>query len=269
MLSSIPVMALAALSTLPYIPAVGAVSDGPNKLKECTYCEPIYMTMVKCQAIKRPGGIGKEITNCICVPNPDGWYGYLHKCRDCLSGNDFFDNLSSMITQLFTSCTNAGGNVVSDGQSICASNAMWNLCASLNDGSDGTLSWASFKRFSDPSQNSNATQLLYIDAPKGSATGVASATSKTRATTAATETGGQESSATTDSSSATGATLTNLPTITPSSGTSAGSDPRTATTDSRPAASTTSSSAGGLSGEPQTGYVLGLLAAAALVRFMI
>ncbi|KAG7291230.1 hypothetical protein NEMBOFW57_001242 [Staphylotrichum longicolle] len=186
MLSSLPLMALAALSALPYVPGVGAASSGPNALKACTYCEPIYTTMVKCQTIKRPGGIGDEITNCVCVPNPDGWYPYLHKCRDCLSGSDFYDTLAQMITQLFTSCTNKGGNVVSDGQSICASNAMWNLCASLNDGSDGTLSWASFTRFSDASQNTNATQLLYLDAPnKGSAstTSVSSVKSTASAST--------------------------------------------------------------------------------------
>jgi hypothetical protein len=51
---------------------------GPNKLTEYTSCEPIWKTMVKCQSISGPAGLGKELTDCVCVPNPDGWYGYIH-----------------------------------------------------------------------------------------------------------------------------------------------------------------------------------------------
>src|SRR4051794_6368964 len=113
MLHPLRSVALAALLIVPY---ASAATVGPGTLVGCTACKPIYTAMMKCQQIKHPGGIGKEITNCICVPNPDGWYPYLDTCTDCLSGNDFFDNLARTISQLFVSCTEAGGNVVSDGE---------------------------------------------------------------------------------------------------------------------------------------------------------
>ena len=266
MLPSLRLLALAALCTLPYAARVASSPvDGPNKLDECTSCVPIYTAMVKCQKIKRPGGIGKEITDCICIPNSkdDAWYGYIHKCRDCLvSGNsDFFNNLASMMTQLLTSCTNAGGNVVSDGESICASNAMWNECASLKNGGE---SWASFVRFSDSSQNSNATQVLSLAAVgKGSAstTGAGSSTSLSAASTTDSETGSPSTTATTKAAG-TGVQVSSSTT---------GSQSATATTggpSSATSSSATSSSAAGLSYGPRAGSVWGMLGAAGLVGLL-
>ena len=246
--------------------------DGPNKLDDCTSCGPIYKTMVKCQTIKRPGGIGSEIKNCICVPNPDGWYGYIHQCRDCLSSpdNDFFNNLASMITQLFTSCTNAGGNVVSDGESICASNAMWDLCASLKDGGDnGALSWASFERFSDHSSDSNVTPLLHLEGGGSGSAGSSSSSSsrKTTATTAA-ATGTSTDAAESDS----GSTST---TSDAASGTAAATGtgsqaPSASTTGSQNATSTDKpSAAAGLRQGSQAGYALGMAAVAGIVGLLV
>ncbi|KAK1758178.1 hypothetical protein QBC47DRAFT_133810 [Echria macrotheca] len=196
---------LAAAATLLFASSanlVSAASDpvepGPKMLDQCTACPDIYKTIAKCQQIPRPGGIGKAVQDCACVPNPDGWYGNMDLCRNCLTGNDFFNNLATMITQLFTSCTNAGGNVFSDGQSLCASNAMWQMCASLKDGSSGEQSWASFEKFADPSQNKNATQVLDIKVPRndaagGSASSSSSAGTGTSGTAVPTATGGGSS----------------------------------------------------------------------------
>jgi len=147
------------------------VALGPNKLAECTSCEPIWKTMVKCQSISGPAGLGKELKDCICVPNPDGWYGYMQQCRACLSNsesNDFFDNLASMIGQLLTSCTNAGGNVYNKDGGICATNAMWAQCTSLKDGrkDPSRVSWSSFERSTNQGDNKNATFVLNIEEPK-------------------------------------------------------------------------------------------------------
>lgn len=261
MLLSLRLVALAALFALPHAPVVAVALDGPNKLNECTSCKPIYQAMVKCQTIKRPGGIGDEITDCICVPNPDGWYPYILKCRDCLSSgsSDFFGNLATMMTQLFTSCTNAGGNVVSDGESICASNAMWNQCASLKDGSEsGELSWASFERFSDPSQNSNATQLLDLTVPKESASkSIESSRASNTATTAA-PTGTSSQAPSDDTATESRATTAGT-----------GSQAPSPTTDLQGTTTTTAgSSAARLGHGPQTGYVWEMLAAAGLVALL-
>ncbi|KAK4148421.1 hypothetical protein C8A00DRAFT_19743 [Chaetomidium leptoderma] len=258
MLPSLRLAVLAALLIVPYASVAAVVSDGPNKLDECTACGPIYKTMAKCQQIKRPGGVGKEIMECICVPNPDGWYPYIHQCRDCLSpgNNDFFGNLASMMTQLLTSCTNPGGNVFSDGESICATNAMWSLCASLKDGSgsDGELSWASFDKSSDPSQNSNATQLLNIRVPNlESSTSSESAASKTTATTAALN------PATTAAASET--TTTTAATGTGSQAPSTASQSTTATDNP--------SSAACLRDGSQAGYVMGMLIVAGVIGLAV
>ncbi|KXX80365.1 hypothetical protein MMYC01_203263 [Madurella mycetomatis] len=149
---SFPLVVLGALYTL----AAGQdVTSGPNMLDECS-CGPIYEAMARCQSAGN-----NAVRECVCIPNPDGWYPYLHLCRNCLSGTVFFNNLGSTITQLFTSCTQAGGGITSDGQSICASNSAFELCAGLRDGSTGELSWSSFERFSS-GENTNGTQLLNI-----------------------------------------------------------------------------------------------------------
>lgn len=260
MLLSVRAVALAALITISHASTARNVPDGPDKLAECTSCEPISKAMVKCQKIEKPGGVGDEIKNCICIPNsnPDAWYGYIHKCRDCLSpgNNEFYGNLASMITQLFTSCTNAGGNVFSDGNSICATNAMWSICASLKDGSDGELSWASFERFSDPSQNSNATQILNIEVPKDSESSTTSSIKSTAshastgATTAATENGSPSQAPATATTDSPGATTTT--TDTPSS-----------------TASPTTNPAARLNQRPQAGYAVGMLAAVGLIGVLV
>ncbi|KAK3901707.1 hypothetical protein C8A05DRAFT_16138 [Staphylotrichum tortipilum] len=254
--------------------ATQTAEDGPNKLDDCTSCGPIYKTMAKCQTIKRPGGIGDEITDCVCVPNPDGWYPYIHQCRDCLSSadNDFFNNLASMMTQLLTSCTNAGGNVVSDGESICASNAMWELCASLKDGEDsGALSWASFERFSDHSRDSNVTQLLHLEGAgsvgtSGSSSSSSSSSGKTTATTAgatgkgtqATESG--SASTTAGSASGGAAATTGTGNQAPSASTTG---PQNATSTDKPSA------AAGLRQGSQAGYALGMVVVAGVVGLLV
>jgi len=257
--------------------ATQTAEDGPNKLDDCTSCGPIYKTMAKCQTIKRPGGIGDEITDCVCVPNPDGWYPYIHQCRDCLSSadNDFFNNLASMMTQLLTSCTNAGGNVISDGESICASNAMWELCASLKDGEDnGALSWASFERFKDHSSDSNVTQLLYLEGAGSGSSGSGSSSSsssssssrKTSATTAAATGEGTQavesgSASTTTSGAASGtAAATGTGSQSPSAST-AGS--RNATSTDKPSA------AAGLRQGSQVGYAVGMVLIAGIVGLLV
>ena len=112
-------------------------------------------------------------------------------CRTCLSSNtdeDFFDNMGKLITQMFVSCTNAGGAVYSDGNSICASNSYREACASL--GTDGKPSWASFEQ---GDVSGNGTYVLDIEeygAKKGSSTSVTTAKTAektTAATASATE----------------------------------------------------------------------------------
>jgi hypothetical protein len=260
MLPSLRLVALAALFTLPYAATAATVADSPSMLDTCTACPRIYTAMVKCQKIKRPGGIGSEIKNCICVPNPDGWYGYLLKCRDCLTGsNTFYNNLAGMMTQLLTSCTEAGGNVISNGESICASNAMWQECASLKDGANGELSWASFERFSDPSQNSNATQILSLAQAAGGSSSSATSGGGTSTTVAASA----STAAASTGNEATGSEAT----TSVGTGSSTASQQSTATTASP--SSTASSSAGELSYRPRAAVVLGGLAAAGVVGLVL
>ena len=205
---------LAALFSSTILVAAQQVANGPNKLDDCQ-CGPIYKAITKCETIKRPGGIGDEIKQCICIPNsePDAWYGWLSKCTTCLGNgappDSFYANLATMITQLFTSCTNPGGNVFSDGQSVCATNAMWSLCTSLKDGSKGTPSWASFERSQSQGDNSNATQILNIkdffettttsSSSSSSADGAASKTSTPSSGTASTSTTATQSKTATSS----------------------------------------------------------------------
>ncbi|KAM7193050.1 hypothetical protein V8F20_008566 [Naviculisporaceae sp. PSN 640] len=144
-------------SKIPSAPA------GPDKLDLCG-CSPITNKMAECQSVK---GVNDNIRDCVCIPNdqPDSWYGHIHNCGACLNydndddaAEDFFGNLGSTISQLFVSCTVNGGGVVSDGRSICASNAMFEACAALNSGRD---SWSSFER---DGETSNATYFVNIDA---------------------------------------------------------------------------------------------------------
>ncbi|EJT74177.1 hypothetical protein GGTG_08022 [Gaeumannomyces tritici R3-111a-1] len=176
------------------------VPDGPTKLYDCP-CKPIIDAMVKCQTRKGPNA---GIRDCVCIPNPDGWYGYLNTCRDCLSynpgpsgsgsGSDpFFKELAGTITQLFVSCTNVGGGVNSpDGKSICASNAMLETCASLKTGGK-EASWASSKIFKS-GVSTNGT--FVVDIP-GDPAMSASATPSSAANTTALSTGGGGGAATT------------------------------------------------------------------------
>ncbi|KAF4966366.1 hypothetical protein FSARC_5936 [Fusarium sarcochroum] len=117
--------------------------DSPTKLDDCG-CAPIYETMQRCQKLKWPDDDTEE---CACIKNPDGWYGYMDLCRSCLSNGNagFFKLVSKHITQLFVSCTNAGGAVTSNGTSICASNAYGEACVSL--AANGKTSWASYEDF--------------------------------------------------------------------------------------------------------------------------
>jgi hypothetical protein len=88
----------------------------------------------------------------------------MNGCRSCLSpgsleNDDFFDNLSRTITQLFVSCTEVGGGINSDGESICASNYYFEACASLKG--DGQPSWASYEVFAK-GEKGNGTYVLDI-----------------------------------------------------------------------------------------------------------
>ncbi|RGP76884.1 hypothetical protein FLONG3_4967 [Fusarium longipes] len=160
--------------------------DSPSKLDDCG-CWPIYQAILKCQKLKWPA---EKAEDCVCIPNPDGWYGSMDGCRTCLSSNsdaEFFDNTAKLVTQLFVSCTNAGGAVYSDGNSLCASNSYREACVSL--GTDGKASWASFE---EGDTTGNGTYVLDIEeygAKKDASTSVTTAKTaeKTTATTAATE----------------------------------------------------------------------------------
>ncbi|KAK4465824.1 hypothetical protein QBC42DRAFT_260486 [Cladorrhinum samala] len=158
------------------------VSDGPDKVTLCgTQCDPITAVMLKCQ---RAGN--NDVRKCACIPNsePGAWYGYIHNCRSCLSDNsdsDFFDAMSSTLSQLMVSCTNAGGSVSSDGSQICAGNAMFEACTALRDNS--TNSWASYESFRDDKEKTNTTFVLNLDDPyKPKPAASASASSSTTLT---------------------------------------------------------------------------------------
>ncbi|KAJ4251990.1 hypothetical protein NW762_011291 [Fusarium torreyae] len=161
--------------------------DGPNKLDDCG-CAPIYEAMQRCQKLKWPKGDTEE---CVCIKNPDGWYGYMDLCRNCLSNGDdgFFKTVSKHITQLFVSCTNVGGAVTSDGNSICASNAYGEACVSL--AANGKSSWASFEDFDSDTVGNSTYKLDLVkdnsskdEGEDESTSATGSATKKTTATTA-------------------------------------------------------------------------------------
>ncbi|SPQ23842.1 09c7217e-de05-4346-93f9-91906a78137b [Thermothielavioides terrestris] len=164
--------------------------DGPHKLDDCG-CTPIYQKMLTCQKLK---SFDDAIRDCICIPNPDGWYGWLDSCRDCLSpgsleDDDFFDNLSRTMTQLLVSCTEVGGGIKSDGESICASNAYFQACAALKTG--GQPSWASYEMFASgegfvSGEGGNGTYVLDISESQGASSADSTSTTDAAAPAATT-----------------------------------------------------------------------------------
>ncbi|KAK4466842.1 hypothetical protein QBC42DRAFT_215724 [Cladorrhinum samala] len=209
-----------------------SAEDGPEKLEECG-CWPIYQAMLRCQKIS---GNSTATADCVCIPNPKGWYSSFNGCRACVayrswSDDNFFDNYARTIQQLFVSCTEIGGAVTSDGGSICASNAQWRACTGLREGGRGVKepSWASYEIFGT-SNKGNGTQVLNIaeyredseDTGKETATGT-DTTTKTTATATATESDGGEVETTASSS-------TTTTVETPTSRGSAGVTATTATT---------------------------------------
>ncbi|KAK4236607.1 hypothetical protein C8A03DRAFT_35463 [Achaetomium macrosporum] len=247
---SAPLVALAAL-VAPLVASPNGWSstksapDGPTKLDDCG-CWPIYQAMLRCQKLKGPNS---GIEDCVCIPNPDGWYTSMNGCRACLSpgsydDDDFFDNLSRAITQLFVSCTEVGGGINSDGESICASNYYFEACAALK--TDGQPSWASYEVFKE-GKKGNGTFVLDIAEYQGNATATSSSTTDTPKTTTTTTSGTTTSSATTEgSASTTGAAVTGAP------GTSTSSSSSTATT-------SPSSAMGYAGSRSQAGRILGLV----------
>ncbi|KAK4168143.1 hypothetical protein QBC43DRAFT_201938 [Cladorrhinum sp. PSN259] len=140
------------------------VPDGADKLEECG-CWPIYQAMLRCQKISNNSTATRE---CVCIPNPKGWYTSYNGCSSCVAyrsykDDNFFDNYARTIRQLFVSCTEVGGGITSDGGSICASNAMGRACTGLREGGRGdqTLSWASYEIFKTENKG-NGTQWLNI-----------------------------------------------------------------------------------------------------------
>ncbi|KAL8371678.1 hypothetical protein RB595_001466 [Gaeumannomyces hyphopodioides] len=223
------------------------VADGPGKLYDCP-CQPIIDAMVKCQTRKGPNG---GIRECVCVKNPDGWYGYLNVCRDCLSSNSgsgssdlFFTNLAGTITQLFVSCTNTGGGVNSpDGASICASNSAFERCAALKTGGK-EASWASSTVFKG-GESSNGT--FVVDIP------------------------GDPAASASSSSSSAAATATAGAANTTASGTGANTAPGTQTTSatSTPGATKPSSAMGYAGSRSQVGGIVGLAFAVGVAAVLV
>ncbi|KAL2181134.1 uncharacterized protein P884DRAFT_273687 [Thermothelomyces heterothallicus CBS 202.75] len=241
--------------------------DGPNKLDECG-CGLIYQTMLRCQKLK---GVNSGVRECVCIPNPDGWYGWMDGCRACLSpgsydSQDFFDNLSRTITQLFVSCTEVGGGITSDGESICASNAYFEACAALK--TDGKTSWASYDAFSSngafaSGEGGNGTYVLNIseDQESASATPSSSGTAITRPKSETSETTTASTTTTTETtpSGTEGSTTATEASVTSASGTTV------ATTSGSATATTTPSSAMGHTGSrSQAEHLMGLLLLAAV-----
>ncbi|RSL45124.1 hypothetical protein CEP54_014398 [Fusarium duplospermum] len=173
-------------------------ADSPTKLDDCG-CWPIYQAMLRCQKLRGPNADTRE---CVCIPNPDGWYPSMDGCRMCLSSGseaEFFDNMARLVTQLFVSCTNAGGGITSDGVSICASNYYREACVSLGTG--GRASWASFEEFESDTKG-NSSYVLDID-EYGADEDKSTSTKTTTAKTTAVETATDSVSATETSSTAT------------------------------------------------------------------
>lgn len=151
---------LAVFGTLLVVTAASYVSPGPRMLDDCP-CGDIYKTMARCQSAGN-----NNVRECVCIPNPNGWYSWIHNCRACLTGNVFFENLGSTMTQLMTSCTQNGGGISSDGESICASNSGFEYCAGFQDRSSGKSSWSSFEQYTGNRERRNGTQWLDIEVPR-------------------------------------------------------------------------------------------------------
>ncbi|KLO83522.1 uncharacterized protein LW93_304 [Fusarium fujikuroi] len=184
--------------------------DSPSKLDDCG-CWPIYQAILKCQKLKWPK---EETRDCVCIPNPDGWYGSMDGCRTCLSSNsehEFFDNTAKLVTQLFVSCTNAGGGVTSNGNSICASNAYREACVSL--GTNGKPSWASFEQEGVSGNGTYVLDIKEFGADDDESTSTTSAKTTTKTSTA-------ESSGSTESTTVAVAATTGITEISSGSATS-------------------------------------------------
>ncbi len=196
--------------------------DSPTKLDDCG-CWPIYQRMLTCQKLHWPAD---NVRECVCIPNPDGWYTSVNGCYACLApgsyeDNDFFDNLSRTIRQLFASCTETGGGIVSNGTSICASNAEFQACAALR--SAPQPSWASFEIF-DSRKSGNGSYVLDIAEyhPQNVSTATMATTTGTAALATATDTASQTSAGpSTTRSSSSSSTTTTTPSSSPSSSASA------------------------------------------------
>jgi hypothetical protein len=243
-------MALVALFTLPSTTSglsgyYQVVDDGPNVLDECVACPRLYTNFVECQKIVQPGRVGDEVKNCICVPDYHGWFTHLDACRGCtpVTGtDDFWGNMGRMMTALYHTCP--GGNITSDGYSLCATNNKSENCMRLQDSSEGET-WVSFHYIEDARYDSNRTQLLNLAAVKANST-TSTPVELTTATTAPT-----------------GSDTTGL-TTTPTTGTDSevpdttdGAENTTPTEDK--------SSAARLGQGSQTGYALGMLIIAGIV----
>ncbi|KAM0468478.1 hypothetical protein ACHAP7_010852 [Fusarium lateritium] len=222
-------------------------SDSPKKLDDCG-CWPIYQAMLRCQKLKGPNA---NTDDCVCIENPDGWYPSMDGCRNCLTSNsdeEFFENMSRLVTQLFVSCTNAGGAVTSNGNSICASNYYREACVSL--GTNGRPSWASFEVF-ESNTKGNSSYVLDISeygADESTSAFTKSTAAKTTTATAVDSTSTEETS--------TSAVTTTASTRESSSTGSATSDEASGSQTAAASASTVPSSAMKLAG---TKVVVGVI----------
>jgi hypothetical protein len=243
-------MALAALFILPSSAQPGYyqdVEDGPNVFDECVACPRLYTNFLQCQKIVQPSPVGDELRNCVCVPSYHGWFTYLDACRGCLPGTgnyDFWGNMGMMITALYHACP--GGNITSDGSSLCANDGKYENCMGLKDSSEGET-WASFRWMEDGRFDSNKTQLLNLAAVKANLT--TSTTVESPQTTATTAPTGSDTAAS-NTTPATG-TGSQVPDTTDGS-------ENTTPTDG-------TSSAARLSQGSQAGYALGMLVVAGIV----
>jgi hypothetical protein len=261
---SLSLGALAALASLSSAVPNGwsktkSAEDSPTKLDDCG-CWPIYQAMLRCQKLSGPNANTRD---CVCIPNPDGWYGSMDGCRNCLAPgsleDNFFDNMSRLVTQLFVSCTNAGGGVTSDGTSICASNYYREACVSLGTG--GKPSWASFEVFESQTKG-NASYVLDIAEHGADAGEQSSSSTGTAATTTTTATDASDVTSTTTETSSTATTsITNEP----SPAGSGTSDDASGTETGPGSATTTPSSAVGLVGaRTLAGRIAGVMMAVAV-----
>jgi hypothetical protein len=191
--SSTTLNALLGLATLTLATPNGwsknpTAEDGPSKLDECM-CQPIYEAILKCQTIPFDKTGDKKIRECVCIPNSrdDAWYGYIHKCSNCLSPGSYeLNNVSRLVNQLFVSCTNVGGGITSSGDSICASNAYHKACASLAVG--GKESWASYESYGDKAKGNGTYVLELANAANVSVASSSTSSTSSEASSATTET---------------------------------------------------------------------------------